>query len=543
MQDADVLIVGAGPVGTALALELALHKVSFRIIDRDPVRSDKSRALVVQPRTLELLNRHGAAQGLISRGRIAHGAAFFVNRKLVTKLNLDDLGTTDTEFPLPLMISQVQTEHFLDECLAKYGIRVERPVVAKDIVQDDDAVTATLEMPGGNIETARFKYAVGCDGAHSVVRHKATNLTFEGAAYAQDFILCDAHIRDSCMPQDRFSACLGSGMVAFFPLGDGIVRVIASGNNMTADKGEPQLEHFQKFLEDFAPEGCGTLYDPVWMTRFHLHHRGVNNYRDRRLFVAGDAAHIHSPAGGQGMNTGIQDSINLGWKLAAVLHGRAEEKLLESYNAERFPVGQTLLKGSDKMFSLGTSTNPIFTRLRNFLLPHILPWVTASPSRRLSMFQFLSEFGITYREESPIVGTARDFGGPVKGGDRLPDGKLKNAKGEETSVQGLCVGAPHHLLLFAGGEENTAATTETLEDVRDKVQELVKSEVETHIMAATNPSSATGEATTYTDVDATVHAQFGFTKSPGYVFVRPDGYVAHIGFLSNLGELLAFLKA
>lgn len=580
--DVDVLVVGAGPVGTTLALELALHKVSFRIIDRAPVRNDKSRSLVVQPRTLELLNRHGAADKIIPRGSTVRGASLYVGRGLAAQIDLDDLGTTNTEFLLPLSISQVETENFLDECLDRYGFSVERPVTATRVSQDAGGVTTTLEMPDGRKEAVRSKYVVGCDGAHSMVRRAARNVVFDGAAYPQDFLLCDARLRDSQLPRGRLSLHLGRhGVLAVIPIHGNIVRVIASGTQILGSD-EPTLELFQDYFASKTPPGSGTLQDPIWLSRFRLHHRCATSYRDGRLFLAGDAAHIHSPAGGQGMNTGIQDSINLGWKLALALRlqsqaqaaagagqdagaarARAEaeaEALLDTYSAERRPVGLDILRGTDRLFTIVTSTNLFVSTLRDLFVRYVLPWLASSTRRRRVFFHFLSQFGVSYRRcsnNSPVVGTASGFRGPVLGGDRLPDGPVAHAaSGQRTSLQRLCVGAPHHLLLFAGpggddgggggGGPSSLLLPRELKTAGERVAAAYarKNEVRVHYIAGDDGRVADDAAEWYADwyVDAggALHREFGFA-SPGYVFVRPDGYVGHIGPLSKLDELAAFL--
>ncbi|KAM7218288.1 putative aromatic compound monooxygenase YhjG [Rhypophila decipiens] len=565
MSDCDVLIVGAGPVGTALALELALHKVSFRVVDKFPARSDKSRALVVQARTLELLNRHGVAHALASRGQYVTGTLINIDRKPVTWMNLEGCSPADAEFPLPLMLSQAETEQFLDECLAKHGATVETSVTAKSIVQDSTGVTTELEGPDGKRETVRSKYVVGCDGAHSIVRHSATNLTFEGAAYPQDFVLCDAYLRDSHIAKDRISMHFGYGLLVVMPLGGGLFRIIVSGSasnpvdniSQINQQSEVALEHVQKALETFTSPGCGTLHDPVWLSRFRLHHRGVNNYRDGRLFLAGDAAHIHSPAGGQGMNTGVHDAFNLGWKLAAVLHEKTPypEALLDSYNTERYPIGQQLLRGTDRLFTFVASTNFLFVRLRNFILPWILPWLWSSKERVKTAYQFISELGINYRG-SPIVGSSKGFTGPVAGGDRLPDGELKkrtlseNGQIEEealTRVHHICVGAGHHLIFFtADDREHPMETTRaSIEETMTQVKTQAKSnDIDFHVLGTGGLDAFDGGSlaqSLYLDRDGVVHQRYGFKQTPGYVLARPDGYIAHIGPLSSVDDLFGFL--
>ncbi|KAK3350722.1 FAD binding domain-containing protein [Neurospora tetraspora] len=626
MDHCNVLIVGAGPVGTTLALELALQGVSFRIIDKSPARSENSRALVVHPRTQELLDRHGAVDKLIPRGSIARGAVMNINRKLVARVDLDDLDITDTKYPLPLMVSQAETEKFMEETLAKYGKAVERGYTATSIVQDANGVTTTLEKPDGTQITIRSKYVVGCDGAHSVVRHSAENLTFDGDAYPQDFILCDARLRNSNIARDRFTICLGdTGLLAFFPISphaddndDGLIRLIASGGHSATQQpsrpadsdslpqqqqqhGEqshepPTLAHFQSLLDSFAPPGSGTVHSPVWLARFRLHHRGVNAYRSGRLFVAGDAAHIHSPAGGQGMNVGIQDAVNLGWKLGTVLKYRdrltdeAKEALLDSYHAERYPVGKALLQGTDRMFSFMAAASPWVLKVRNAVLPWVVPWLVGVKWIRKRFYAFISGFGTTYsgnRGASVVVGTNTSSSSSsllkkVRGGDRLPDGKvielvprlgrtggrgggtrapdlLEEDERKETSLHRLCRGASWHLLLFSGTgtRDRDAVTVEGLTLAGERVLAVVKSECSLHcifyhvaedrigsagdgeLQQVQQPATGENAVASYADPGGRVHGLLGLDNgSAGFVMVRPDGYVSHIGYLSSLQEFV-----
>ncbi|KFX99411.1 hypothetical protein O988_03875, partial [Pseudogymnoascus sp. VKM F-3808] len=326
---------------------------------------------------------------------------------------------------------------------------------------------------------------------------------------------------------------------------DGSVRVVGTltiDSNENGDEFDPTLEDFQELFNKMAP-GTGELYDPSWMAKFKLHHRGVNKYRNGRLFVAGDAAHIHSPAGGQGMNTGIQDAINLGWKLARVLsEGKqmegVSEKLLDSYNEERQPIGQKLLKGTDQIFGYMASTNYLWLLLRNFFATWILPWVISSRERRAKAFWFISELGIRCRK-SPIVGTAVGFTGSMRGGDRAADGKCETPDGEDKFLLDMCRGDCFHLILFAGRGAQMA-TPADLKSIVARFTESLASrdvgEIETHRVYSSKSDDESG----IVDPEGELHKVYGFNE-PGYVLGRPDAYIAHIGLQSAMDRLMGWL--
>ncbi|KAI0148623.1 FAD binding domain-containing protein [Xylariaceae sp. FL1272] len=530
-KNIDCLVIGNGPTGMTLALELvAQGGITFRIIDKATTRSPYSRALVMQPRTLELLRRHGPVDDLIDAGTTADGVTMCVLGKKVVDINSTDIPLPGTQFP-QLVVSQCETEKWLEKTLRlKHGVRVEMGTQAKTITQDAEGVTVVTSREDGSEEVIRAKFVIGADGAHSAVRHAAKNLTFDGDVYRQEFILADCHLK-SDHPPNRAYMCLGQGVMVVIPMSrNGLVRLVVSRPGQD-DSRDPKLEDFEEFLQGIFPGG-GSLHDPTWITRFRLHHRGVNKYRDGRLFVAGDAAHIHSPAGGQGMNTGIQDSINLGWKLGAVLRNEKPDSFLDSYHDERHPVGQHLLNNTDKSFTYVTTSNPILLFLRNLLLPWVLPLVTKDKSRVRNMFMFQSQLKIRYRH-SNIVGTAVGFSGPLQGGNRAPDAKIKSTDGEKWLLD-LLTPQHHHLLLFSGID--SGASEGDLHRAEETFVDHARGTAKVHMIFSKGHSEQGG----YIDVDDELHQSFGF-KNAGYALVRPDCYLAHIGPLSAVAEAAKWL--
>jgi 2-polyprenyl-6-methoxyphenol hydroxylase-like FAD-dependent oxidoreductase len=497
------------------------------------VRSDKSRALVLHPRSLELLSRHGVIDAIVAKGTFNNTIRIFCNQKQIVEVKLHDTPFKDTVFPHPLMISQADTESILDDALAKYGKRVERTLTAVKMEQDEESVTAWLQNEDGSEMKVRCKYVVGCDGAHSVVR-KFSGLKFEGDAYAQDFILADVRVKWD-LKQCLHVFIGGQGFLVAFPIPmqEGLFRLICSRPLGVSKDTEPTLDDFKEVLANKVP-GVAELSDPVWITKFALHHRIANNYRSGRMFIAGDAAHIHSPAGGQGMNTGIQDAANLGWKLASVLKGEKDAGLLDSYHIERHKVGQKLLQGTDRMFEYMATTNRFYLFLRNNLVPWILPFVMSNPTRRANRFRFVSQLGIRYRD-SPIVGKASNWTGKVQGGDRAPNSKLLDGNGEETTSLDICMKPGYHLLLFAGEEDFTDPVA--LEEAGNDFRKEENDEVGVHYIV----HKLFDKPEWYIDPDAGLHRWYGF-KDAGFALVRPDGHVAFIGPITAMEELKAWMK-
>ncbi len=494
METCDVLVVGAGPTGLVAAAALAERGVDVRLVERAPERLTQSRALVVQPRTLELMDKMGLADGMVQAGVPAMRTNFNVDGNQLLSVDFGAAAFGKTAFPFVLFLSQVDTERILDDHLDRLGLPIEREVELVRIEQATDHVVARLLTKGVEVGL-RCRYLIGADGAHSTVRH-ALGLPFEGDAYRSDFVLGDVRVSRIDRSLDELHIFLGaSGFCALFPLTGGRTRIIATRREQR--EGELSLEELAETARSFLGPGV-QVDEPEWLSRFHLHHRGTPRYREGRCFVAGDAAHIHSPAGGQGMNTGMQDAYNLAWKLGDVLRGRADSSLLDSYDEERHPVGQKLLSFTDRAFAIGAAEHPWLTPIRNFLAPHVVPRVAGlgGPER---VFGFVSQLQIRYRRSSVVAqdldGADAAFRAGPQAGDRAPGVDFLRTMG----------GTGWWLLGFTGVDDAIAPPRwrALLEACAVDREGVVLKMVE----------------------DPAVHALYGLS-GPGLYLVRPDGHIA-----------------
>jgi 2-polyprenyl-6-methoxyphenol hydroxylase-like FAD-dependent oxidoreductase len=345
----EVAIVGAGPTGLALALTLASAGVDFVILDRLAEGRNTSRAAVVHARTLEVLDELGASTELVARGLpVTRFAVRDGSRRLLT-VPFEEL---PTPHPYALMVPQNETEAVLLDRLRELGGDVLRPFEVATVVQDDDGVTLTMSTG----ETLRAAYAVGADGMDSAVR-RASGIGFSGSAYPESFVLADVEMDWPPGAEEVSLAFAAQGLTVVAPLPGGHYRVVATVDDAPP---EPDLEFLQRLLDERAPARA-RITSLEWSSRFRVHHRVADSYRAGRLLLAGDAAHVHSPAGGQGMNTGIQDGYALGRAFAT--------DRLDGYEAQRRPVAQRVIAFTDRMTRIATARHPAVRRARNTALP------------------------------------------------------------------------------------------------------------------------------------------------------------------------------
>jgi 2-polyprenyl-6-methoxyphenol hydroxylase-like FAD-dependent oxidoreductase len=523
---ADVVVVGAGPTGLTLAGRLRQFGISVRLVDRQLERVHESRALAMQPRTLEVLRGLGIAETLVARGNDAVQLRIHFGERMVG-MRLFDIGLEDTAFPFLLFISQAETEAILNEQLAARGVPVERGVELVSFSSDSDGVACVLRSVDGGTEQVRCRYLVGCDGAHSAVREGA-GIPFEGGTYPQTFVLADLEVDGELERGAAHSFLGGEGILLFFPLGRPATWRIVGIRPTSEEPGDCEqgtepltLAELQRICDRFTG-GTLRLHDPAWLTYFRVHHRQAARYRSGRVFVAGDAAHVHSPAGAQGMNTGIQDAWNLGWKLALVAHGLADPALLETYESERLPVGRFVLRFTDRASSVATTDSPFVRLMRTQIVPRLLPLLLRIRKGRAFGFRTLSQLAIHYRN-SPAV--QESPGAPRAGpraGDRLPDARIVRDGRPSWLHQALTAPAFHLLLCgpASGWPEDRVAA------LKERHGALVAVHRLTH-----DAEAAPG---LLLDPSGDALARLGVVEAAQYL-VRPDG---HIGYRSRGSDTL-----
>jgi 2-polyprenyl-6-methoxyphenol hydroxylase-like FAD-dependent oxidoreductase len=576
-HDVDVLIVGAGPTGLTLACELARHWVSFRIIEKDAEPSRKSKALAVHSRSLEVFEDMGIVDRFLAIGLKLKGINVYADNKQIAHLTLDEL---DSYYSFALTLAQSETERLLSERLNELGGLIERCRELTAIAQQKNGVKATVSSEDGSFETINCRYLVGCDGAHSMVRKKL-GVEFEGDRYPQLMHLGDVVV--SGLPREDEIYVFNSqpGLVAFFPYGKGRYRVAAS---MT--EGEPEVKEQAESgavsirnptleeLQDAADRRCPykvKLSDFDWSAALYIHCRHVTHYRVGNAFLAGDAAHIHSPAGGQGMNTGIQDSYNLAWKLGLVVKGVSSDTILDTYEHERLGIALGVLRMTDFMMKVNTLKNPVAKHLRNALAPVL----TAQEVVQRRVKNEIAELSLNYRDSpivsehtSPVVQSLVKTGdmpdlidclqfknGPEPG-ERAPDGFLIRSGSSSEGIESdrlfeLLRGVRHVLLLFSGDETSKqeistfkAFAQKMRTDYRDLVKTIIIVDSHESLLRCKSEIAESEDGVMVRqDFEMSCHHKYGAGANCLYL-VRPDGYV---GFrsqpidLKQLQDYLAFI--
>lgn len=440
-MNTEVLVVGAGPTGLMLANQLARRHVHVTVIDQHAGPSIQTKALGVQARTLEIYSRLGIAERAVELGRRAAGATLWSGGKRVARVPLGDIGADLSPYPFLLILGQDVNEALLGDALSEQDVHVQWNSRLVDLVQAPDAVTAKIARQDGSVEEITARWVAGCDGARSTVR-EACGIPFSGAPYPHVFYVADTRATGSMAPDELNIYLWRGGFHLFFPLpGKDHWRVVGilpaelrSVEGLTFDAVAPFVCREVGGADPGAATGTDTgtdtgvsgagphlaFQDCNWFSTYQVHHRRAARFRDRRCFLLGDAAHIHSPVGAQGMNTGLQDAYNLAWKLALVQSGNAGEDLLGSYEIERVPVADRLLRTTDQAFGFLISESWFAEAFRTRIVQRVIAMAMRRERTRRLAFRTISQTGIRYRNSPLSRMQARLPDEAPRAGDRFP---------------------------------------------------------------------------------------------------------------------------
>ncbi len=422
-MNTEVLITGAGPTGLVLALWLTRLGVKVRIIDKTAEAGTTSRALAVQARTLEFYHQVGLDDAVVAGGVKIENLNLWVGGHKAARVPLQRTGEGVTPYAFALVFPQDAHERLLVERLTALGIRVERRTELLRFTQHDAGVTATLRRPDGSEESCEAAYLAGCDGASSVVRGQL-NIGFPGGTYTGLFYVADVEATGEPVHNELHADIEDADFLLLFSLkGDRHWRLVGNVHNLP--KGENDRLEFDDVKGKAIEHLKLDIKKVNWFSTYRVHHRVALRFRDRRAFLLGDAAHIHSPVGGQGMNTGIGDAVNLAWKLAEVLKRGASEEILDTYEPERIAFARRLVATTDRGFAFVTRRGALAALMRKRIVPLIVPLLFRIPAMRRLLFSTVSQTKVNYRDSTLSAGAA----GKVRGGDRLPWVKL--ASGED----------------------------------------------------------------------------------------------------------------
>jgi 2-polyprenyl-6-methoxyphenol hydroxylase-like FAD-dependent oxidoreductase len=513
--DCEVLVVGAGPSGLMTAVLLARQGVRVRVVDKNDGPATESRAFAVQARTVELFRNIGLADELLRRGVVATGVSFHIKGKLVGGLNFDRARAATAPYQFILMAPQAEIEALLLADLARHGVTVERGTRLVSLSQTDDQVTALVDEDGQE-RAISARYIVGADGSRSTVREQI-GLAFKGDRYAQRYILADCRVQ---WPFDHshFRVFMnGSRVGLFLPLkGSDVSRVMVGDSG--DGSGPVDLGELQEKLRRAMCVPV-TLSDPVWTSRYQVHIKKVDDYRCGRVFLVGDTAHIHSPAGGQGMNTGLQDTANLAWKLAAVLRTGADPALLDSYGQERQPVGEQVLKHTHRLYKNAAGLHGWRAWMRDNVGPFLIGRALAAPIPHRRSFQRISQISVAYEPSAYNVNELLySLKGPLAG-HRAPDARLST----ERQMFDLLRDYRLHVVALSRKHLTDAEITEATAQLGSI--EAFGGNVRTHLIGRVE--CRRDDRVEYVD-SPQVFEHYGLTHpdSQALYVIRPDGHVA-----------------
>ncbi len=491
------LIVGAGPTGLVMAHELARDGIQCRLVDKTPHRAMESRAIAIHARTVETFELMGLADAFLDAGQRIAGVNIYGESGRIAHAAF---GMLETRHPFVLGVPQDETERILEERVARHGVRVERNTELISLAQRESGVSVRLRT-ADRVEEVDTDWLLGCDGAHSTVREQL-GISFSGATYPEHFVLADVKVAGGLDHAEAQVWLQREGALAFFPLPEDRWRLIII-NSPPDWHDEPGLAQCQALVDERGLDHL-RLGDPRWTAVFRIHRREAARFRNDRVFLLGDAAHIHSPVGGQGMNMGIQDAFNLAWKLSLVLRNGGNPQLLDSYEAERKPVDEAVVRQTDR----ATRLVSLHGTVARFIRDHLMSLLTQIPAVAEKLGEGLSALAVNYRSSPIVEEHATGMAGPAAG-DRAPDAPLVAAKDAASlRLYDLFAEHRHVLLLLGNGPEVAPPILPCFPESVFTAHRVVP------------PGTPGGD---YIDREGIVARRYGST--PAAYLIRPDGYV------------------
>lgn len=525
----EVLVVGAGPTGLTAAAQLLSQGVACRIIEKEPKINPSSRAVAIQARTLEMLDIMGIAEKFVKRGTRLKAFNVYNETSHLVHMSFTEL---PSRYPFVLSLPQRDTEEVLTEHLQSLGGKVERESSLAHLEQTPDHVVVRIKGADGKEEEAQYSWVIGCDGAHSSVG-EMLGASFSGKKFPEYYVLVDVDYLTTLDPQELYLFSLGKHIAGFHPFSSTSARVFAD-----ADKGdkEPTLAQIQKLLDKRGP-GLVKLTNLNWLSMHEVHLRQVDEYRHGRVFLAGDAAHVNSPASGQGMNLGIQDAFNLAWKLSRVTNRQASDALLNSYSAERKAVGKEIVAMTDILTRINSMPMAVAQKVRTVVGPMIAKNTFVQQNYREAVTQIAQNY-----RSSPIVSDHFSKREGPAAGDRAPESTFVQADSTDTKrLLEILRDNKHHLLIFIGPNPNVAAL-HSAEDIQNRLAYRYEQTLKCHFVFDSVGSlpDANWAANSLLYSNST---DDGFPTDCGSLFlIRPDGYIGFRGNADSHNELLKHLQ-
>jgi len=526
--ETPVLVIGGRTTGLMMGSELARHGVAVRIVDKSPGIDPHSRATLLHSRTLEILHSLGIARRVIKDAQPMHGICLYANGRFIAR---SEEYAVDSPFPVAVALSQAKTEKVLEQHLNSFGVKVERSTQLTAIVQGADGLHATLKHADGREELVDTPWLIGCDGAHSTVRHLSEEV-FPGGADPYPYMLADVVVDGPLKPEDAYIFLNDHGDLFFFLLDEGRRLVVANAPKGSNLSEAPTLKQFQEIVNERSLPDF-RLSDPRWLAHFHIHYRLAPHYRHGRAFLAGDAAHVHSLIGGQGMNTGIQDAHNLAWKLALVMRGVVPNTWLDTYETERRLIAEDVITVTKKATEEGEIFASLSPQEREKLIEHMF----VPEGEKMRVRHHAEEIDLDYSSSPLCVEPDDGFEGGPHAGSRAPDATPVLVNGKICTFFDLLSGANHRLVLFAAPTESDSLTD--LASAAGAVVEAHGHWIDVFVVGNQIQQFALPHnVTIIEDPNRSLYQRYG-AKTGSLYLIRPDGYVAYRSRrLHSLGEYL-----